>query len=336
MTYEQILTDLKSKKYAPVYVLSGEEPYYIDELEKYIENNVLAEEEKDFNQTVVYGRDTNSKDITMMARRYPMMAERQVVIVKEAQSLSSPRDSIENMQTYMENPAPTTVLVLCYKYKKLDKRKAFYKQVNKVGVVFESAKLYDNQVPAWIESHVASCGLRISRSSAQLLADSLGTDLSRIANEINKLAIFVPKGSEITADVIEQNIGISKEFNVFELQKALGIKDVVKANRIVNYFAANPKDNPIQMVIPVLYSYFNKLLLYQGLPNKSESSVASALHVSPYMAREYIKPGQNYPMPKLRKVIAALRDADMKSKGVDNISADSGELLKELVWKILH
>ncbi|WP_299220416.1 DNA polymerase III subunit delta [uncultured Aquimarina sp.] len=329
---KQIVSDIKNGNIKPIYFLMGEEPYYIDRISEYIDKNVLAEEEKGFNQMVLYGRDVSIEDIVSNAKRYPMMAERQVVIVKEAQDLSR---TIEKLADYAENPQPTTVLVICYKYKKIDKRKKLYKIVAKNGVIFESKKLYENQVSDWIRRVLAGAKYSIEPKASQMLVEFLGTDLSKINNELEKLKLIIPKGEQITADKIEENIGISKEFNNFELRKAIGMRDVLKAHRIINYFAQNPKDNPLVVTISLLYSFFSQVLQYHGLSDKSKGNVASALKINPYFVSDYSDAARNYPMKKVSQIIALLREADLKGKGVGATNLPPGDILKELLVKIM-
>ena len=310
----------------------GEEPYYIDGVSDFIEKNVLAEEEKGFNQMVMYGRDVSVEDIVSNAKRYPMMAERQVIIVKEAQDLSR---TIESLAGYAENPQPTTVLVVNYKYKKIDKRKALYKAINKVGVVYESKKLYENQVADWIRRILSPKGYTISPKAAQMLVEFLGTDLSKINNELEKLQIVLPKGSEITPSIIEENIGISKDYNNFELQKAVGERNAIKAFKIVQYFADNPKDNPMVVTVSLLFNFFSQLLHFHGLNDKSPRNVASALKINPYFVNDYINAARHYPMKKVSNIVATLRDFDVKSKGVGANAIPQGDLLKEMLVYIL-
>ncbi len=329
---KQIVTDIKNGNIKPIYLLMGEEPYYIDKISDFIEDNVLSEAEKGFNQVVMYGRDVDVEEIVSSAKRYPMMAERQVIIVKEAQDLAR---QIDKLEAYAENPQPTTVLVLNYKYKKLDKRKKVTKNIAKNGVVFESKKLYDNQVPEWIYRVLKGKKYGIEPKASQMLVEFLGTDLAKISNELNKLMLILPKETIITPEHIEENIGISKDFNNFELQKAIGNRDVVKANKIINYFVQNPKDNPIVMTVSLLNSFFTRLLQYHGLKDKSKGMVAKTLGVSPYFISDYVDASRNYPMRKVSQVIAILRDADVKSKGV-GANQSQGDILKELIFKILH
>lgn len=329
---KNIASDIKNGKVKPIYFLMGEEAYYIDAISDYIEKNVLSEEEKGFNQMTLYGRDVTIDDIVSQAKRYPMMAERQVVIVKEAQDLTR---QLDNLLTYAENPQPTTVLVICYKYKKLAKNKKLYKTIAQNGLIFESKRLYDNQVGDWIRRVMSGKGYQVEPKAAHMLVEFIGTDLSKIYNELDKLMLILPKGSTITPLAIEQNIGISKDFNNFELRKAIGERDVIKAHRIINYFAQNPKDNPLVVTIALLFSLFQNILLYHGLPSKDQKSVAKALSISPYFVKEYVVAARNYPMKQTSHVINLLRETDAKSKGVGAYNVSHGDLLKELLVKIM-
>lgn len=332
-TVNTILKDIKEGNAKPIYFLMGEEPHYIDKISDWIEDNVLDESEKGFNQMVMYGRDTTIEDIIGAAKRYPMMAEKQVIIVKEAQDLSR---TIEKLESYAAQPQPTTVLVLCYKYKKLDKRKKLHKTIQKTGVIFESKKLYENEIPTWIARVLKSKNYHIEHKASQMLVEFLGTELSKISNELNKLMLILPENSTITDKHIEDNIGISKDFNNFELRKAIGDKNVVKANRIINYFADNPKNNPIVVTIALIHSFFTQLLLFHGLKDKSKKGVAQSLKVSIYFVDDYFRAAKNYPMRKVAQIISYTREADMKSKGVGATNASHPEVLKELIFKILH
>ncbi|AFD07439.1 DNA polymerase III subunit delta [Solitalea canadensis] len=341
MTASEIIKELKAKKYRPIYFLHGEEEYYIDLIGNYIENNVLSEAEKGFNQTVLYGKDTDIITILNNAKRYPMMSEHQVVIVKEAQNIKFGKDKGDKDQdpfaAYIENPLRSTVLVFCYKHGKIDGRLKMFKNIEKNGILFESKKLYDNQVPGWITEHVQEQGVRISPQATALLAEYLGNDLLKISNELEKLMINISKGTEIGTKEIEENIGISKEYNVFEFQNALGKRDVLKANRIVNYFAANKKENPAVVVFATLAGYFSKIFVYHCLKDKSKPAVASALGVNPFFVGDYEIAARNYPQGKTMQIISLLRQYDLKSKGVGSTgNTEEGELMKELVWKILH
>lgn len=329
----EIVSNIKSGNIQPIYFLMGDEPYYIDKISDFIEETVLDESEKGFNQQVMYGRDVAIDDIVAAAKRFPMMAERQVIIVKEAQDLSR---NIEKLVSYVENPQPTTVLVLNYKYKKLDKRKKLHKAIAKSGLIYESKKLYENQVSDWIRRVLSGKNYQIEPKAAQMLVEFLGTDLSKISNELDKLILILPQGTIITPDHIEENIGISKDFNNFELRKAVGEKNIVKANRIINYFAENPRNNPLVMTISLLNSFFTQLLLFHGLQDKSKNAVAKSIGVSPYFVDEYFAAARNYPMRKVAQNIAFLRDADLKSKGVGASNLSQGDILKELLFKMMH
>jgi len=332
-TINQIVSDIKAGNIKPIYFLMGEEPYYIDRISSYIEDTILTEEEKGFNQMVLYGRDVSIDDIVSNAKRFPMMADKQVVIVKEAQDLSR---TIENLVAYVEQPQPTTVLVICYKYKTLDKRKKLSKIIAKNGLLFESKKLYENQIGDWIKRVLSGKGYQIEPKASLMLVEFLGTDLSKINNELEKLMIILPKGSTISPDHIEENIGISKDFNNFELQRALGVRNVLKANQIITYFGENPKSNPLVMTIALLNSFFTQLFIYHGLSDKSKNSVMSTLRVSPYRVAEYQTAAKNYPMRKVSQVIGFLREADLKGKGVGGQNITHADVLKELIFKILH
>ena len=332
LTFEQIMADLKNKIYKPIYFLMGAESYYIDQITDYISNNVLAEAEKAFNQTVVYGRDVDVSDIDGLARRYPMMASHQVIIVKEAQAVKN----LDKLVYYAEKPLNSTILVVNFKYKNLAKNKKLYKAISKTGIIFESKKLYDNQVPAWINKYLNNKLFTIDPVASALLNEYLGTDLSKITNELDKLAISLPPNSKITTKDIEENIGISKDYNNFELQSALAKKDVLKANRIVNHFGQNQKENPIVLTINSLYQYFRKILIYHFLKDKSNRSMAASLGINPYFVKDYQTAARRYNPKKVVQVISFLREYDLKSKGLDNASMKPEDLLKELIFKILH
>lgn len=329
---KEIVAEINKGNPKPIYFLMGEEPYYIDRISQYIAENVLTDDEKGFNQMVLYGKDTTVDEVVANAKRFPMMAEYQVVIVKEAQHLSR---TIENLSSYAENPQPTTILVLCYKYKKLDKRKKLYKTVKKTGELFESKKLYDNQVADWIRRTLANKKYKISPKSCVMLVEFLGTDLSKISNELDKLTLIVPPSTEITPDLIEEHIGISKDFNNFELKKAIGERNVKKASRIIDYFAQNPKDNPFVVTITLLNTFFTQLLQYHGLSDHSPGNVAKVLGVNPYFVNEYVVAARNYPMKRVSGIISNLRVLDLKSKGVGASNMAQADLLKELLSEII-
>ncbi|WP_339629852.1 DNA polymerase III subunit delta [uncultured Maribacter sp.] len=328
----QIVNAIKKGQISPIYFLFGEEAYFIDKISDYIGDKVLTEEEKGFNQMVLYGRDVSIDDIVGNAKRYPMMAERQVVIVKEAQHLSR---TIENLCAYAENPQKSTVLVICYKYKKLDKRKKLFKIIKKNGVIFESKKLYENQVSDWLRKHLLSRGYTISHKAALLLVEYLGTDLSKISKEIEKLKLALPQQTEITPEHIEEHIGISKDYNNFELKRAIGERDMLKATKIITYFAQNPKDNPFILTVTLLNSFFTQLLQYHGLNDHSPKNVATALRINPYFVNEIQAAARNYPMRKVSSIISSLREMDLKGKGVGAVAMSDADLLKELLYKII-
>lgn len=328
---EKIIADIKNRKLKPIYFLMGDEPYYIDLIADCIDKTVLTEDEKGFNQVVLYGRDTTVEDVVANAKRYPMMAEYQVVIVKEAQELSR---NIDKLEAYAENPQPTTILVFCYKYKTIDKRKKVTKNIEKNGVLFESKKLYENQVGNWITQALIASGYKIEPKASAMLVEFLGTDLSKISNELDKLKIILPQGTLITAEHIEKNIGISKDYNVFEFRSALGEKNILKANRIAQYFAQNPKDNPITLITSQVFAFYLQLLQYHGLSDKSPANVAKVLKVNPYFVKDYETAARNYPMKKVSAIVAALREIDLKSKGVGANALPPNELLKEMLIAI--
>lgn len=333
MDFQNILSELKNKNYKTVYLLEGEEPYYIDLISDYILENVLTEGEKAFNQTLLYGKDITLDTILTAARRYPMIAERQVVVVREAQNI---RD-IDELASYVEKPAPSTLLVLCYKYKNIDKRKKLYKAISKHGVYMESKPLYESKIPEWIINYLKTQKLGIEHKAVQMITDHIGNNLQRIVNELDKVIFSAIPGTSITVDDVEKNIGISKEYNAFEFQKALGNKDLYNANRIVNYFIDNEKSNSIQMIVSILVTYFRKVLTYHAIENKNnESEMAQKLGVNPFFVKDYLTAGRNYTLQKAVLVISLLREYDLRSKGARGGITENGELLRELTYKILH
>ena len=332
MTFEEIISNLKKKIYHPIYFLMGEETYFIDKISDYISDNVLTAAEKGFNQTILYGKDTEPHSIIANARRFPMMSNYQVIIIREAQNIKK----IEDLEPYVKNPLNSTILVINYKYKTLDKRKTFPKLLDQKGILFEAKKIYENQLPAWIISYLKNQQYTIAPQAAAMLSEYLGADLSKVANELDKLIISMPASTQITPDHIEKNIGISKEFNVYELQNALGERDLLKANRIVNYFGANPSSNPIPVVITSLFSYFSKILNYHFLEDKSQNNVASVLQVHPFFVKTYVAAAKNYNIKKLVEIISILREFDMKSKGWGNVSTSPADLQREMIYRILH
>jgi DNA polymerase-3 subunit delta len=333
VTYEEIMADLKNRIFKPVYFLAGEEPYYIDLITEYIQEKVLPEDEKAFNQIILYGDDTNISSIIDTARRFPMMASHQVLIIKEAQSLKK----IEDLIIYLEKPLLSTILVFSYKYKTIDKRTKLFRTLESHGVYFESARVRDYLIPAWIERYLMLKGIKTDPSASAMLTEYLGTDLHKIVNELDKLIITLPATKpSITTALIEKNIGISKDYNNFELQKAIGEKNILKANMIVHYFANNPKDNPITLAIASLFGFFSKLLTYHYLTDKSKNNVAAVLKVNPFFVKEYENSATKYNVSKTVQIISLLRTYDLKSKGCGDPGTEPGELLKELVYRILH
>ena len=335
LTCDDILKELRAKQYRPIYYLMGEEDYYIDLIADYIEENVLTDEEKEFNQTVMYGADVDIATVINAAKRYPMMAEHQVIIVKEAQAVRG----MEELTYYLQKPLLSTILVLCHKHGALDRRKKLAGEIEKAGgVVFESKKVREAQLPAFISSYLKRKGVDIEPKASQMVAEFVGTDLSRLTGELDKLIITLPKGlTRVTPEQVERNIGISKDYNNFELRAALVEKDVLKANKIVKYFEENPKNNPIQMTLSLLFGFFSNLMMAYYAPEKSEQSIAAFLDLkSPWQAREYLTAMRRYSGVKTLQIIGEIRTADARSKGVENSSMSDGDILRELVFKILH
>ncbi len=334
LTFEKIMQEIEKGIFHPVYFLMGEEPYFIDKITEAIAEKALPPDQKSFNFITLYGKDVSVREVINTAKRYPMMADRMVVIVKEAQDLRK----IEDLHYYLQKPQPTTVLVINYKYKILDKRRALYTRLKQsdYAVVFESKKLYENKIPSWIYNYLKNKGLSIDAVASQLLVESLGTDLSRIANELDKLAVLLPQGRKITPADIEQNVGISKDFNNFELQRALGEKNYNKVMQIVDYFADNQKNNPLTLTISSLYFFFTKIMKLHFAPKKDKNSLATLLGVHPYFVQEYYTAANNYPPKKIVSIIKILREYDLRAKGVDNASTPAGELLKEMIFKIMY
>lgn len=333
MTAREILQDFKNKIFQPVYFFYGEEPFYIDELTAYVEHNALDEANRDFNQQILYGRDVDAQDVVDISRRFPMMSNYQVVIVKEAQEI----DHWNALENYLKKPSTTTILVINYKYKKLDKRKSFYKTLSKSKevVVFESAKLYDDKIPGWITQRAQELNFLIKPQSALLLAEHIGNDLSRINNELSKLAISLKPGETITNDHIEEHIGISKEFNVFELNKALGTKNIFRALRIVQYFESNPKQNPLFVIIPVIYTFFVKVLLYHQFQKEDPKMLPAKLGINAFFLREYQVAAKNYSVADIKKIMVDVHDLDLKTKGLNTSDSLSYGPLKEFIMKYI-
>ncbi len=339
MTFNELLTQLKKKEYRSVYLLHGEESFYLDKIIAFFEQNVLNESEKAFNYTVVYGKEAQAKSLIDAASRYPMMASHQLIILKEAQEMRTLKD----LKVYVERAVPTTIFVICHKHKRLDMRTTFGKAVKKHGVVFESKKLYDNQIPNWIEDYLREKQYKIQPDAVAMIAEYLGTSLSKVANELDKLAINVPKGTTITSQIIQDNIGISKDYNIFELQNALGERNTLKANRIINYFIANPRKNPLVVVIGTLYGFFSKAYMSHSLRNLVDFELAKALGMNPrneyaaaFQVKKYKTTIRNFSRHQIEEVIHLLKRYDLRSKGVENNATPEGELMKELVFQILN
>ncbi|QQD13712.1 DNA polymerase III subunit delta [Sphingobacterium sp. UDSM-2020] len=333
MNISPILTDIKKRKFQPVYLLHGEESYFIDVISDALEHTVLNDAQKGFDQTVLYGKDTDFSTIVNAAKRYPMMSDHQLIIIKEAQDLKWKDDEL--LLKYVEQCTVSTVLVFDYKYGKFDKRKKLYKAIEKKGLVVESNKLYDDKVAAWVISYIKEQGWNIHPQAAALLSEYLGTELSKIVNELNKLMLNVPKEREIVVADIEQNIGISKDFNVFELNTALAKRNASKAYQIIDYFAANPKSNPLVLVLGTIAGYFTKVLKYHYIIDKS--TAAKELGVHPFFMKEYELAARNYNRRKTFTIIEALKDADLKSKGM-NVGGNTStkDILTELIFTILN
>ena len=334
ITCDDILKELRAKQYRPVYYLMGEEPYYIDLIADYITDNILTETEKEFDLTVVYGADVDIATVINAAKRYPMMSEHQVVVVKEAQNIRN----MEELSYYLQKPLLSTILVICHKHGVLDRRKKLAAEIEKTGVLFESKKVKDAQLPAFITSYMKRKGIDVEPKATAMLADFVGADLSRLTGELEKLIITLPKGhTRVTPEQIEKNIGISKDYNNFELRSALVEKDVLKANKIIKYFEENPKTNPIQMTLSLLFGFFSNLMLAYYAPEKSEQGIANMLGLrTPWQAKDYLAAMRRYNGVKTMQIIGEIRYADAKSKGVGNPSLSDGDILRELVFKILH
>lgn len=334
LSFDTIVNDIRQRRFKPVYLLMGDEAYFIDAITDLLVETVLTETEKDFNMLTFYGIDSDVNEIIASARRFPMMSEHQLIIVKESQNL----DKLELLELYVKNPMPSTVLVINYKHGTVDRRKAWVKLIDKAGVVFESKKLYDNQIPPFIIAYFREKQIGIDEKSARMLADHVGNDISKLIPQLQKLEVSLPEGSSrVTSELIEKNVGISKDYNTFELQNAIIRKDILTANRIVDYFGKNPKENPIMATLAVLFNYFSNLLECYWLPRKDEQSIMTALNLrSNYFVRDYMTGLRNYNANKVMTIISDLRTFDARAKGIDNISTSQGDLLKELVYRIMH
>lgn len=330
--YQQILKSIKNKDVKPFYFLSGDEPYFIDLISDYIEETVLDEAEKAFNQTIIYGKDVKWDELSESLKRFPMMAEKQVIILKEAQNIQK---LPEKLLTYLDNVVDTTVFVVCFKYKKTTSKK-FIKKAQEKGVYYESKKLYDNQIPEWIHNFLARKGFKITQKASLLLTEYLGSNLGAVANELHKLTIALEKGTEINTTHIEENVGISKDYNIFEFQDALVSKDALKANRIVNYYADNPKNHPLVLTIINLYGFYARLMSYHYMPHKSPDEAMKKIGMNFYAAKNLVRAAQSIGPGRCYKALKLLREYDQKSKGINNTSTTDGALLKELTYKLLH
>ncbi len=331
MSVDKIITDWKKKNFKPVYWLEGEEEYFIDKAVDYAEHAILTESESSFNLSIFYGKDANWADIVNACRRYPMFAERQVVVLKEAQQM---RD-VEKLESYIENPLDSTIFVVSYKDKKLDARKKFTKLVKEKGVLLTTKKIYDSQLPEWTQELLRIKGLTITQKGLALLVDHIGNDLTRIENEIDKMAVYLGNRTGITEDDIEQYIGVSKEFNVFELQSALAAKDLARSIRIIQYFEANPKAGPIQLILPSLYGFFSKVFMVFGANTSDEKTIATHIGVNPYFLKDYMQAARLYTYPGVERVLLLLHQYNLKSIGVGSIGTEDGSLMKEMVVKMM-
>ena len=333
---ELIFKNNKTKEFLPIYFFHGEEAYYIDAAVKALENDVLTEDEKAFNQTVVYGKDTNYNEILSLAKQYPMMGDKQLIIVKEAQDLKLNDEENKILEKYVENPVESTILVFAHKHKKVDSRKKVFKTLDKAKMLFHSEPVKDYNLAKWIDDEARNLQIKLAPGISQLLADYLGNDLSRIANELNKMKLVLKDGEVLDGKLVETHIGISKEFNVFELQKALGKKDANTAFKIAYYMGKNPKTNPIVMTIGNLYNFFSNVVLYHTVSHQSPPTIASELGINPYFVKDYAEAARLYPLKFATRIISVLREIDLKSKGLGAVNMDEGELLKEMVYKIIN
>ncbi len=332
MDHKLLLKEIRNKKFEKIYFLHGEEPYFIDVLTKAIQDNALEESERDFNQSILYGKDAEVLSLISELKSYPMMAERRLVILKEAQYFKA----IEQLESYLENPANSTIFVICYKYKTFDARKKTLKNALKNGVVFKSEKVKEYQLAEWIQQYIKTTGYELTSKACMLLIESLGNDLGRIVKELEKLAVLIEKGTIINENHIEENIGISKDYNVFELTNAVANKDNLKALKIVDYFDHNPKAADLVFVISNLFKFFSQIMRIHFLPNKSREAVARALGVHPFVAGELTNAKNKYDPRKIAANIALIHEYDLKSKGVGNTSATQGELMREMVYQLIH
>ena len=337
VTPDVVLKDLRAKRYKPLYFLHGDEPYYIDAVTEELESKVISASEKGFNEFIMFGKDTDVSSVLIHARRFPFMAERQLVIVKEAQKLGGidQKESQARLEDYAINAPESTILVFCF-HGNADERKTFIKAMNLKGVVMQSKKMYDNKLPEWLTGYCQAEGVKISAKAVQMMVDNIGNDLKRLSNEIRKIMVNLQVDQGIDADIVQRFVGISKDYNVFEFQKALINRDVMKSNQIATYFAANSKDNPLAPILIILYNFFSKVLIAHASPDKSEKGLAVLLGVNPFFVKDYFSAIRNYPIQKVNHIIHYLRESDARMKGIDGVSYTEGELLRELIFKILH
>lgn len=336
-SFDQIQKNLKAKSFAQVYLLHGDEPFYIEQISDFIENHALTPADRSFNQYVLFGKDLNVPGLLTYAKRFPMMSEKQLILVKEAQAIQGleSKDQTRFLEDYLRNPLASTILVLCFK-EPVDERKAWVKAFDQKGVLFSSKKLYDNKLPDWVANYCHERGVKVSRKAIEMLVEFVGNDLKRLVSEIDKILLNLTVNQEITADTIEKFVGVSKEYNIFEFQKALIQRDVLRANRIASFFAANPKENPLMPIIIVLFNFFSKLLIVHATGDKSDKNLAVVLGIHPFFAKDYTVAFKNYSLDKNIKIIHYLREADLQAKGVDAGAKDEADILKSLVFSILH
>lgn len=331
-----ILKNIKNKEVLPIYFFHGEEAYFIDVAVKALEHNFLEEDEKAFNQTVTYGKDTSYQEVLSLARQFPMMGDKQVIIVKEAQDLRFNEEENRILESYVENPVPSTVLVFAHKHKKLDSRKKAAKALDKAKALFLSESVKESNLPKWISDECAKFKINTAPNISHLLAEYLGNDLSRIVNELNKLKIILKEGEILDGTIVENHIGISKEYNIFELQKALGTKNANTAFKIAHFMGKNPKNNPFVMMLASLYNYFSNVIIYQTMAGQSPQTIASQMGVNPYFIKDYAESARLYPLKHATRVISILREFDMKGKGLGAVNMGEAELIRELVYKIIN
>ena len=332
MKFEEIISNIKNRIFSPVYFLTGDQPYYIDRISDMFENDILSDDEKDFNLTVLYGYDATPESIIYQSHQYPMMSTYQIVIIKEAQSVKK----IEKLEPYLDNPTPSTLLIFCYKYNKLDGRTSFAKKIKSKTVFYESPKIYDNEIPDWIISYCHKKGYTVNPRAALLLGNYIGTDLQKIFNELEKLFVAIENKRSIDESDIEKYIGISKDYNVFELQNAIGNRSIFKAEQIASYFADNEKAGPLPMIISVLYGFFAKVMRYHFIADKSRDTMSRALGINPFFLKDYSSAASNYLPKQVSAIFLLLQEYDLKGKGVDNYSSSQGDLIEELVYKIIN